>query len=415
VAPNTHSVHQPKVTVLIPTRERAEVLVHALRTVTAQDYENLEIIVSDNASQDATREVVHAVRDPRVRYINTDTRVSMTDNWEFALDHVRGDWCTIIGDDDGLMPNAIANLVAIARETGARAIRSRVCKYSWPSRTGLPYGRLTTPLGHGYEIRDSETWLERVMRGLCTYAELPILYTGGFVERSVIDGLKRDGRVYRSCIPDVYSAISISSVVATFVFVHEPLAVSGASAHSTGASMFSNTSTETDTPATMFHTEQPIPMHPDIPKDPQGNYPKAVQALVYECYLQTQFFRGDRATERHAEQLEIILAVVADRTADDVVAWAQVFAKAHGLDFDAIRSRAAWTHRRLAVAGLPARLSNALARYEAGSPRLPLRNVAEATISAAAIREAMPGRLVRLREMVGRAVRRRRLRAGALS
>lgn len=401
----------PTVTVVIPTRERSDVLVHALRTVTAQDYENLEILVSDNASEDATRDAVVATRDPRVRYINTGKRVSMTDNWEFALRHVRGDWVTIIGDDDGLMPGAITKLAAIAADTGARAIRSRVCKYQWPSRTKRPYGRLVTPLGHGYDVRESSTWLERVMRGLCTYAELPILYTGGFVERSLIEELKRDGRLYRSCIPDVYSAIAISSVLDAFAFVHEPLAISGASAHSTGASLFSKGTSAAQTPAALFRTEETIPMHRDIPKDPQGNYPKTVQALVYECYLQTQFLRGEPAKERHEEQLSIILAVVADRPADDVLAWARVFAAAHGLDFDVIRARAEWTHRRLSLVGFPARLNHAMGRYEAGSPALPLRDVYEASISAAAIRDAMPGPLARIRGVVERALRRRRLRA----
>lgn len=408
------SVHQPRVSVVIPTRERAEVLVHALRTVTAQSYANLEIVVSDNASRDHTREVVAATQDQRVRYLNTGKRVSMTENWEFALSHVTGDWISIIGDDDGLMPDSIKKVVGIAAETGARAIRSRVCKYSWPSRTKKPYGRLTVPLGRGHEVRSTTQWLDRVMRGLCTYADLPILYTGGFVERSVVESLKRGGRVYQSCIPDVYSAIAICSVLGSFAFVHEPLAISGASAHSTGASLFSKTSTPPGTPGTMFRAEESIPLHCDIPKDAQGNYPKAVQALVYESYLQSRFLRNEMVRDRHAEQLEIILAR-ATKHAEDVMAWGRVFASVHGLDFDAIQARASWSRRRLAVVELPTRLVNAMSRYEAGSPTLPLPNVFEASLSAAAIRHAMPGPIARLRGAAERVIRRRRSRAPRVS
>ena len=59
----------PLFTVIIPTKDRAKYLFHTLRTCTIQDYDNLEIIVSDDGSTDNTREVVEeaASKDPRVR------------------------------------------------------------------------------------------------------------------------------------------------------------------------------------------------------------------------------------------------------------------------------------------------------------------------------------------------------------
>lgn len=74
-----------KITVIIPTRERGEVLAHALKTVLAQDYGDLHVLVSDNASTDGTRDIVHGSDDPRIRYVNTGKRLSMSRNWEFAL------------------------------------------------------------------------------------------------------------------------------------------------------------------------------------------------------------------------------------------------------------------------------------------------------------------------------------------
>ena len=51
-------------TVIIPTRERSDTLQHALHTCVIQDYDNLEILISDNLSQDHTREVVESYKDP---------------------------------------------------------------------------------------------------------------------------------------------------------------------------------------------------------------------------------------------------------------------------------------------------------------------------------------------------------------
>ena len=112
-------MENPKITVIIPTRERAVVLENALRTVTSQDYKNLEIIVSDNYSMDGTDKVVEQAKDSRIRYLNTGKRLSMSHNWEFALSHVQDGWVTFIGDDDGLLPRAISRIAEIIQQTKA--------------------------------------------------------------------------------------------------------------------------------------------------------------------------------------------------------------------------------------------------------------------------------------------------------
>ena len=405
------SERQPKVTVVIPTRERADVLAFALRTVTAQDYARLEIVVSDNASHDHTRAVVEAVGDPRVRYIHTGRRLSMSENWEFALRHAEGDWITILGDDDGLMPGAIQRLLAIASETGVRAIRSSVCKYEWPSLTGAGFGRLSIPLGAGYEVRDPRRWLARVMRGACSYAELPILYNGGFVRREVLDSIRRAGQIYYSCIPDVYSAVAFCTVLDRFAYSHEPLAVSGASAHSTGAAYFARSGAPAAAPLTLFETETPIPFHRDVPRAVDGSFPKSIQILLYECYLQTQALRAGDPVDRRAEQLAVILAT-AGAHGPAITAWGQQFAAMHSLDFETSVARAAWIRRRLEVERIPGRVRGIVQRYEVGSAEQPLPDVVEATRVAAQIRAAMPGPVARSVSAIARALRRRRQRAG---
>lgn len=401
---------RPRFTVIIPTRERADVLVFALRTVLAQDYDSLEVIVSDNASADGTRDAIAAISDPRVRYVNTGQRVSMAENWEFALGHATGDWIALMGDDDGLMPGSLNSVAEIARETGVRAIRSRVCKYSWPSMTKKPFGRMVVPLGDGYEVRETRLWQERVLNGVSGYASLPILYNGGFVGGDVIAAMRKArGKVYFSSSPDVYSAMAICSLVDRFTFVNEPLAISGASSHSTGASYFSGGTDRAGTPATLFQKEDRIPLHPDIPRESNGTLPKSIPALVYEAYLQSQFLRGEPGPSRHAEQLEVALAL-ATKNAARVFTWGRTFAAQHALDFEAISARAAWTRRRLAVRGLPGRLRDLFQSFELGSPELPLRDVVEATAAAADLRRAIPPLAVRVTKAVDRGVRRRMAR-----
>src|SRR5216683_506883 len=96
---------RPTLTIVIPTRERADTLQFALRTVCRQKDRDFVILVSDNASNDSTAQVVKSFGDPRIRYINPGRRLSMSHHYEFALDHVVTDYVMFMGDDDGLLPD----------------------------------------------------------------------------------------------------------------------------------------------------------------------------------------------------------------------------------------------------------------------------------------------------------------------
>lgn len=380
-----------RMTVVIPTRERCDVLGKALQTVTAQRYEPLEIIVSDNCSADRTREVVAANGDPRVRYLNTGRRLSMSHNWEFALSHVRGGWLTVMGDDDGLLPGALEKVADLIADTGARAVRSENCYYAWPSLSG-GHGRLRVPLRSGYEVRNGRAWLDKVLRGGAGYPELPMLYTGGFVDFSILETLRaRTGAFYRSCIPDVYAAVAIASLLDTYVYSHEPFAVNGASKHSTGTSWLSKGRAAGTSPLQQFASEGNIPFHKDVPLAADGTYPPSLQVVIYESFLQTIDLRGDVPSVDHAQQLSVILAL-AGRHAGPVYEWGRIFARQHALDFDSIARRASSLKVGNRLRKLGARMSRAMNVYKSDRSDLPLDDVFEASIAAATIRAIAPGR-----------------------
>lgn len=89
----------PLFTVIIPNKNRANFLHHTLRTCMMQNYEPLEVLVSDDGSTDNTREVVEEAsrRDSRIRYISPGSGIGMRDNFEFALRQVKPGFVTTLG------------------------------------------------------------------------------------------------------------------------------------------------------------------------------------------------------------------------------------------------------------------------------------------------------------------------------
>jgi glycosyltransferase involved in cell wall biosynthesis len=393
---------EPKVTVIIPTRERRETLEKSLLTVTNQNYDNLQIIVSDNFSGDQTEEFVRSVKDERLRYLNTGERISMSRNWEFALSNVDTGWVTIIGDDDGLLPQSIGKLAKIVQDNDTKAVRSSVCSYIWPSLMDKEFGRLGVPLQSGYELRDARRWLQKVLAGRAGYPQLPMLYNGGFVNMSVLHEIKRrTGFMYRSCVPDVYSAISIASTVDNYIFSREPLAINGASRHSTGTSYFSADKDKSASPVQIFAAEGNMPFHADIPLCRDGTYPPSMHALVYESYLQSRTLRPESVADLRETMLTIILANAGKHNAL-VQDWAEIFADRHGLDLDSIKTQARFARISVGLSSLALRIGTVLNTFSVGSSDFPIRDVYDASIAAGAVRAIGVGRSTNVRRLIGK-------------
>ena len=107
-------MNQPLVSICIPTYNRAQKLVRAVENAIAQDYENLEIIVSDNASSDQTKQILDdfVERDPRIRYIRKDSDEGVISNFNDSIRLASGTYRMWLADDDWLDSNFISSGVS---------------------------------------------------------------------------------------------------------------------------------------------------------------------------------------------------------------------------------------------------------------------------------------------------------------
>ncbi|WP_374252040.1 glycosyltransferase family 2 protein [Acinetobacter brisouii] len=373
----------PKITIIIPTRERAEVLRYSLQTVMMQDYQNLEIIVCDNFSNDETEEIVKGANDARIRYINTGKRLSMSHNWEFALSHVTDGWVTFIGDDDGLLPGGIIKIVKIIQETNAYAIRTESCTYDWPGMPDYPNGQLVVPLTSGFEVRNSQAYLKKVLEGKEKYNQLPMIYNGGFIHIQLMNKIKdKVGSFFSSVNPDVYTAMALARLTENYIYVKEPISISGTSKYSNGYSAFSTNTQRNLEHYKKFLSEENIPLHKDIPPLRDGTIPLSLQACAYEAYLQSELVGGKILTMEHEKQLHILLAT-SEEHQDLINDWCSLFAEQHDLDYKQAYKKSIILRRKYQIRVFIRKLTRVLNSVVISHSSI--RNIYEASIAAAII------------------------------
>ncbi|MCB9508705.1 MAG: glycosyltransferase family 2 protein [Deferribacteres bacterium] len=100
-----------KVSIVIPTYNRADYLKQAIDAALAQTYE-CEIVVCDHGSTDATPQVAQTYGD-RIKYIRREKDNGIHFMWLDGIVHAGGDFIHINFDDDWVAPNFIAKTIEI--------------------------------------------------------------------------------------------------------------------------------------------------------------------------------------------------------------------------------------------------------------------------------------------------------------
>jgi hypothetical protein len=103
----------PKVSIVIPVHNGMPYIRDALRSALDQDYENLEVLVVDNASQDGTTQWLKLQKDPRLSVIYRDELQPSTQNWTQAIQLATGTYTRLLCADDLLDPDITSTQVQL--------------------------------------------------------------------------------------------------------------------------------------------------------------------------------------------------------------------------------------------------------------------------------------------------------------
>lgn len=106
-----------KLSVCIATRNRAEFIGETLHSIIQQSTEDVEVVILDGASTDATPTIVaqFSERCPRLRYVRQEKNGGVDHDYDLAVTHAGGDYCWLMSDDDILRPGAIHRVLELIK------------------------------------------------------------------------------------------------------------------------------------------------------------------------------------------------------------------------------------------------------------------------------------------------------------
>jgi glycosyltransferase involved in cell wall biosynthesis len=198
--------------VLLPTRNGGKLIGECVDAVLRQEDANFELVVSDNANADGTTHALAArADDPRLRVLRQDQLLSVTENWNATLAASRGDYVLMIGDDDLVLPGALAELQrALERLDRPDCLSFNAVRYVAPDAVRNVHSSWYVDPYFDYDERfDGRTELDaglrrEILEDLFRF-EIPFPLTMQLtaVSRSAVNGLRRG--LFQSPFPDHYA------------------------------------------------------------------------------------------------------------------------------------------------------------------------------------------------------------------
>src|SRR5262245_25673454 len=107
-----------QVSVIVPTRNRRELLPTTLRSALGQRGVDLELLIVDDASDDDTAAAAQALGDGRIRVIRLDKPSGVSAARNRGAAAAQGEWLAFLDDDDLWAPDKLARQLDAARESG---------------------------------------------------------------------------------------------------------------------------------------------------------------------------------------------------------------------------------------------------------------------------------------------------------
>ena len=216
----------------------------------AQPHEEIEIVVSDNASDENYEDYVRGLADPRIIYHRQPLPVPVTDNWRQALSLATGDYVLMLGDDDALTPQ-FSEIVLPHLDAAPDLAYLAAYHYCYPGvMPGAPAGYFASVRCEFLQDDPGPFGLLPSYARELAGAVLDFRHRYNFnaqhflLRRSFVDAFREIGGLYQSPYPDFFSAVALFWRAKAIIVLPSPAVIIGISPKSFGAYYFSQRQSE---------------------------------------------------------------------------------------------------------------------------------------------------------------------------
>lgn len=236
-----------KVSFLIPSKDRLDLIKQAVASVLDQEGMEFEVIITDNASSEDYRSYVEGLRDPRIIYFRHAHPVSVTENWQRALSLSTGDYVLMLGDDDALAPNFLSMVSKYLAADGPDIVYLAAYHYCYPNvLPGTPRGYLASVLNSeffagksGVFSLNAEYACELANSVLAFHLRFGMNAQHFLLNSSFIRRFAGNDGFYQSPYPDTFSSVAALVHAKSVVVIPTESVIIGISPKSFGAYYFS--------------------------------------------------------------------------------------------------------------------------------------------------------------------------------
>lgn len=236
-----------KFSVLLPTRNGGHFLKDCIGSILDEKYEDMELVVSDNANTDDTQEVIKSFSgDKRLKVVRLEKVVSVTENWTNAFNASSGDYFLMMGDDDCLLPGYFNRMEEVLKKyDNPDCVIYNAFTYVTPdsingNKTSY-YNKTHFKFGSDF---NQEGFMEpdqrlSIVRDMYRFrVRIPLNMQTTLVSRNAAMCIK--GGVFHPPFPDHYALNALLLDTEKWVYLPENMLVVGVSPKSFGHFVYSN-------------------------------------------------------------------------------------------------------------------------------------------------------------------------------
>ena len=237
---------QPFFSIVLPTKNRPELLRDVISSVLWQNFDDYELIVSDNFNDRQTYEAVAEFENDRhLKYFRTGSELNMPDHWEWATLKAIGQYTLVLTDRSVLKRGALNEIFNLIKTSGSAAV------YSWrwslfDNERNIIFGDSATYQGDPRIIKIIKS--EDLARSfLESQQRFPYVLPRGLnscYRFDVAENIRgKFGRLFMPAAPDFTSAFLFLSQVDEIYYINQSLFLSQGLEISTGGQAVLSTAT----------------------------------------------------------------------------------------------------------------------------------------------------------------------------